>query len=124
MESAPYAIRGVAPRRCLALEPGRRVVRRLALVEVGPLLAGRAGRDRHAACWLPAASVAPDQCASASSALSAAMYASIEAAMMFGPRASPRVLAAARARRRRRGGAIRTVTAPIGSVPSPSAWMS
>ena len=52
---------------------------------------------------LPAASVAPDQCSSASSALRAGMYASIEAAMMFGRaprrgtrrcRARPRVRAA------------------------------
>src|SRR5436190_227540 len=72
---------------------------------------------------LPAASVAPSQGASASSVLSAAMYASIEAAMMFAPRASP-VYSPLPRSPPMSGGAIRTVTAPIVSVPSPSAWMS
>ena len=65
-------------RRGLALEPGRRVVLALDLVEVGPPLARRAGRDRRplraalrpVPCRLGGA---PDQCASASIALSAAM---------------------------------------------------
>ena len=65
----------------------------------------------------------PRQCASASIALSATMYASIDAAMMFGPRASPayspspRSPAAAAAR----SGPSPT---PTVSVPSPRAWMS
>ena len=51
------------------------------------------------------------------------MYASIEAAMMFVPRASPLYSPLPRSPAAS-GGAIRTVTAPIVSVPSPSAWMS
>ena len=44
--------------------------------------------------------------------------------MMFVPLERAGVLAAPPLARRRRGGAIRTVTAPSASVPSPSAWMS
>src|SRR3954447_12422248 len=79
--------------------------------------------DTAAPRRLPAASVAPDQCSSASSRLMAAMYASIEAAMMFGPRASPRYSPWPRSPATS-GGAMRTLTAPTVSVPSPSAWMS
>ena len=51
------------------------------------------------------------------------MYASIDAAMMLEPRASPAYSPVPRSPPTS-GGAIRTVTTPIVSVPSPSAWMS
>jgi hypothetical protein len=55
---------------------------------------------------------------------SAVTYASIEAAMMFGPRGLAVVLAAPPLAADRAAARCVTVTTPIVSVPSPSAWMS
>ncbi len=119
----PALTRAAATAAALALEPGRRVVRRLALVEVRSLLARRAGRDRHA----PAVAgglgrarpvrLAEQRVERRDVGLDRGRDDVRAARLAACTRRSP-------ARPPMSGGAIRTVTAPIVSVPSPSAWMS